>query len=188
MADRIRGALRGIEPVTGGDGVPAGDAPSGQGEPGGQGGLLVVEHSRTGQTRRLTDAAVEAARAAVGNSLAIEVRGAFDAGPEHVLRARGILLATPARFGYMSGACKDFLERIYHPCLEHTRGLPYGLLVKGDTDVDGAVTSVERIVAGLGWRLVLPVLAVVGDTTPADLDAATELGAGLAAGIEAGIF
>ena len=98
------------------------------------------------------------------------------------------LLATPARFGSMSGALKDFFERIYHPCLERSRGLPYGLLVKGDTDVDGAVSSVERIVVGLGWRLALPVVAVVGEVTDADLDAAAELGAGLVAGIEAGIF
>jgi hypothetical protein len=88
----------------------------------------------------------------------------------------------------MSGALKDFFERIYHPCLERTRGLPYGLLVKGDTDVDGAVSSVHRVVAGLGWRLALPVVAVVGDIAPADVEAAAELGGGLAAGIEAGIF
>jgi hypothetical protein len=151
-------------------------------------GLLVVHHSRTGQTQRLTDTAIEAARSAVDDAFPIRVLGAFDAGPEDVLLARGILLATPARFGYMSGVLKDFFERIYHPCLEHTRGLPYGLLVKGDTDVDGAVSSVERIVAGLGWRLALPVVAVVGEITPADLDATTELGGGLAAGIETGIF
>lgn len=151
-------------------------------------GLLVVHHSRTGRTRQLCEAAVDGARSAVGESLVVVVLDAFDAGPEEVMGAAGILLCTPARFGYMSGALKDFFERIYHPCLEHTRGKPYGLVVKGDTDVDGAVTSVERIVAGLGWRRVLPVLAVVGDTEPSQLEAATELGGGLAAGLEAGVF
>lgn len=155
---------------------------------GGQSGLLVVRHSRTGETERLCAAATDAAHVAVGDGLVIRVLGAFEAGPEDVLAARGVLLATPARFGYMSGAMKDFFERVYHPCLDRTRGLPYGLLVKGDTDVDGAVASVERIVAGLGWRRVLPVLAVVGAITPDDLEAAQELGGGLAAGIEAGIF
>lgn len=154
----------------------------------GRGGLLVVQHSRTGQTQRLCTAATDAARRAVTEGLPIRVRGAFDTGPDDVLWARGVLLATPARFGYMSGALKDFFERVYHPCLDHTRGLPYGLLVKGDSDVDGAVSSVERIVAGLGWRLALPVVAVVGDIAPAHVEAAAELGAGLAAGIEAGIF
>lgn len=131
---------------------------------------------------------MDAARAAVGDALPLQVLGAFDAGPEDVLWAKGILLATPARFGYMSGALKDFFERIYHPCLEHTRGLPYGLIVKGDTDVDGAVSSVERIATGLAWRRVLPVLRVVGDSTDEDREAAVELGASLAAGLEAAVF
>lgn len=155
---------------------------------GGKGGLLVVHHSRTGRTQQLCQAALSAARQVAQGALPIEPLDALAAGPDDVLAAAGVLMCTPARFGYMSGALKDFLERIYHPCLEHTRGLPYGLIVKGDTDVDGAVTSVERIVAGLAWRRVLPVLAVVGDTAPQHLEAAAELGASLAAGLEAGVF
>jgi multimeric flavodoxin WrbA len=116
------------------------------------------------------------------------VRGAFETGPDDVLAADGLLLATPAHFGYMSGALKDFFERIYYPCLEKTAGLPYGLIVKGDTDVDGAVASVEKIATGLSWKLVLPPVTVVGAITAADLEAAAELGAGLAAGLGEGIF
>lgn len=148
--------------------------------------LLVVGHSRTGTTGRLVDAAVAAARGAAGVTVA--QLDAFDAGPDDVLGARAVLLATPARFGYMSGALKDFLERVYHPCLERTAGLPYALLVKGDTDVAGAVTSVERIVAGLRWRQVLAPVLVVGPVTDAAVASASELGATLAAGVEADVF
>lgn len=149
----------------------------------------MVHHSRAGHTERLVEAAVGAAGAAVeGTGFPVEVLSAFDAGPDEVLRASGLLLATPARFGYMSGALKDFLERIYHPCLELTRGLPYGLLVKGDTDTSGAVASVERIATGLAWRRVLAPLEVVGDIRSEDEDAAAELGGTLAAGLETGIF
>lgn len=147
----------------------------------------MVHHSRTGQTHQLCEAALAGAREA-SDGLAVRTLQAFDAGPDDVLWARGVLLATPARFGYMSGALKDFFERIYHPCLDRTRGLAYGLIVKGDTDVDGALASVERIVAGLAWRLVLPVLAVAGDIEQMHLEAAAELGGGMAAGIEAGMF
>jgi NAD(P)H-dependent FMN reductase len=100
----------------------------------------------------------------------------------------GLLLATPANFGYMSGAMKDFFERIYHPCLERGLALPYALIVKGDTDVDGAVASVERITTGLRWRRVLPPVRVVGSPGTGDLAAAEELGATLAAGMAEGIF
>lgn len=176
-------AVRSIDAV---EGSEAGHAEHTAGPP--RRGLLVVHHSRTGRTQLLCDAAIESARQAVGEALPVVALDALEAGPQDVLGAGGILMCTPARFGYMSGALKDFLERIYHPCLEQTRGLAYGLVVKGDTDVDGAVSSVERIVAGLAWRRVLPVVTVVGDIEPAHLDAAAELGGGLAAGIEAGMF
>lgn len=150
--------------------------------------LLVVFHSRTGSTQALCDGAVRGAAEAAGDEVALRVLGAFAAGPDDVLWAHGILLVTPANFGYMSGALKDFFERIYHPCLERTAGLPYALVVKGDTDVDGAVASVEKIATGLRWRRVLAPVAVVGDSGPADLDRVSELGATLAAGLAAGVF
>jgi hypothetical protein len=150
--------------------------------------LLVVFHSRTGSTQTLCDAAVQAARAAADDEVILRVLGAFAAGPDDVLWAHGVLLVTPANFGYMSGAMKDFFERVYHPCLEHTVGLSYALVVKGDTDVDGAVASVERIATGLRWRRVLPPVTVVGAVTDADVGRAAELGATLAAGLAAEIF
>jgi flavodoxin len=150
--------------------------------------LLVVFHSRTGSTQALCDAAVDAATEAVGDEVTVRVLGAFSAGPDDVLWADGVLLVTPANFGYMSGALKDFFERVYHPCLEQTAGLPYALVVKGDTDVDGAVSSVERIATGLRWRRVLPPVTVVGDSTAGDTERAAEQGATLAAGLATGIF
>lgn len=149
--------------------------------------VLVVSHSRTGSTQRLTDAAVAGARRAV-DTLTIAAHAALDTGPEDVLGASAILIATPARFGAMAGLMKDFFERIYHPCLDRTMGMPYALIVKGDTDADGAVTGVERIATGLRWRAVLPPLVVVGPVAEPHLDAAAELGATLAAGVEAGVF
>ncbi|HVA02807.1 MAG TPA: flavodoxin [Acidimicrobiales bacterium] len=162
------------------------------GEPEGDGtdrrNLLVVFHSRTGSTQVLCDAAMTAATSAAGDEVTIRVLGAFEAGPDDVLWAHGVLLITPANFGYMSGALKDFFERVYHPCLERTAGLPYALMVKGDTDVEGALSSVERIATGLRWRRVLEPVTVVGEIGPADVERVREQAATLAAGIGAGIF
>jgi len=149
--------------------------------------LLIVTHSRSGRTQRLAEA-VHAGAVAAGTPLEIRMLDAFDAGAEDVLASAGVILGTPARFGYMSGAMKDFLERVFYPCLDQTKGRPWALFVKGDTDVTGATSSVERIVAGLAWRRVLPVLEVVGDIRPEDLEAATELGGSMAAGLEMGLW
>lgn len=167
--------------------------------------LLVVFHTRSGGTLRLLDSALDGARMALspdtgvlagsGGSTGLpqpqtelDVRHAFDAGPDDLLAASAVLLATPANFGYMSGALKDFFERVYHPCLEATAGMPYTMIVKGDTDVDGAASSVQRIATGMNWRLVLPPVLVVGDPSDAHIEAAYELGASLAAGLDVGIY
>jgi NAD(P)H-dependent FMN reductase len=162
--------------------------------------LLLVYQSRSGETQRLVDAAADGIRAALtavdtesadtppSIRKALDVKHAFDATKEDVLEASGVLLASPANFGYMSGAMKDFFERIYHPCLEKTVGLPYTMIVKGDTDVEGAAASIDRIAIGLRWRKVLPEVLVVGKTTPEHLGQAFELGATLAAGLDSGIF
>jgi len=148
----------------------------------------MVHHSRSGSTRLLHDDALAGAAEAGGAEVEIRSLGAFDAGPDDVDWAEAILLLTPANFGYMSGALKDFFERIYHACLASTAGLPYALVVKGDTDTDGAVRSVERIVAGLKWRLLQPPLVVVGPLEAQHRERAYDLGATLAASLEAGII
>ena len=150
--------------------------------------LLVVFHSRSGTTRSMCDAVVAGAEEAASDAVERRVLAALDAGVDDVLWASAVVLGTPARFGAMSGLMKDFLERIDHPCLERTAGLPYGLFVKGDTDVDGAVTGVERIATGLRWRRLLPPVVVVGDLTQDGLDAGFELGATIAAGLESGMW
>jgi len=152
--------------------------------------LLIVFQSRSGGTQRLVDAAEAGGRLALeGTSGAdLQVKHAFDTTPDDVLGASAILIATPANFGYMSGAVKDFFERVYHPCLDQTGGMPYSLIVKGDTDTDGAAASVQRIAIGMGWRQALPPLLVVGELGESDVERAHELGATLAAGMESGIF
>ena len=115
-------------------------------------------------------------------------RGAFDATVDDVRACNALIIGTPENFGYMSGAIKDFFERIYYELLDETPGLPYALYVKASTDGEGAVRSIERIVAGLKWKAVVPPFVVVGDLEPEHLEQCRELGATVAAGLVAGMF
>ena len=150
--------------------------------------LLVVYHSRSGGTQALTDAVVSGATSDDIEGVEVVVKRAFDADADDVRACDAIVLGTPENFGYMSGALKDFLERIYYVVADETPGRPYALYVKASTDGSGAVRSVERIVAGLKWRAALPPLVVTGPLEDDHVVAARELGLTLAAGLEAGIF
>jgi multimeric flavodoxin WrbA len=150
--------------------------------------LLVVYQTRSGGTQAMTDAFVAGANDDAIEAVEVRVRRAADAGVDDVRWCEAIALGTPENFGYMSGLMKDFLERVYYPCLDETVGLPYVLYVKASTDGQGAVTSVERIVAGLRWKQVQPPFVVVGDVHDEDLERCAELGMTLAAGLEAGMY
>lgn len=152
--------------------------------------ILVVTHSRTGSTVRLRDALV-AGTAEAGGEVDIVSLAASDAGLDDVLAADAVVFATPARFGALAGLTKDFLERIY-PWFDEVPdvrpGMPWTAVVKGATDPSGAVRDLERILTGLRWRQVLPPLQCTGEVTSADLAAASELGATLAAGLDLGLW
>ena len=136
----------------------------------------------------MKDAVVAGATDDAIEGVEVRVQGAFDTTVDDVRACNAIILGTPENFGYRSGAIKDFFERIYYPLLDETPGLPYALFVKASTDGDGAVRSVERIVAGLRWKLVMPPIVVVGDVGPDHLEQCQELGATVAAGLEAGMY
>jgi multimeric flavodoxin WrbA len=100
-----------------------------------------------------------------------------------VLGADGYLLGTAANLGYMSGALKHAFDTIYYPCLDATRGRPYGVYVHGNNDTTGAIRGVESITTGLGWNKVAPPVTVIGEPSKSDLRRCWELGATVAAGL-----
>ena len=150
--------------------------------------LLIVFHSRSGGTAAMTEAVLAGATDDAIEDVEVVRRGAFDTTVDDVRACNALIIGTPENFGYMSGAIKDFFERIYYELLDETPGLPYALYVKASTDGEGAVRSIERIVAGLKWKAVVPPFVVVGDLEPEHLEQCRELGATVAAGLEAGMF
>ncbi|HBL09119.1 MAG TPA: flavodoxin, partial [Acidimicrobiaceae bacterium] len=82
--------------------------------------VLVVWHSMTGGAEALADALTDGASDVSIEGVDVVRRRALDAGVDDVLAADGYLLATPENFGYMSGAMKDFFDRVYYPCLDRT--------------------------------------------------------------------
>ncbi len=138
--------------------------------------MLIVHHTPSPAVRALLEATVAGARIPELADVTVAVEPALSATASDLLAADAVLLLTPANIGYMSGALKHFFDTVYYPCLDATRGLPWGLLVHGNDDTAGAVRSVEKIAGALQWRPVAPVVHVVGPPAAADLAAARELG------------
>jgi multimeric flavodoxin WrbA len=108
-------------------------------------------------------------------------RPALAASVSDALDADGYVLGTPANLGMMSGALKVFFDLVYYPCLDATRGRPFGLYVHGNSDMSGAVRGIRSITTGLAWERVTSDIAVTGEPSRDDLRACRELGATVAA-------
>jgi multimeric flavodoxin WrbA len=150
--------------------------------------LLIVAHAPSPNTRALLEAVVRGVASAEAESVEAEVLTPFQAGPDDVLTAQAIVLGTTENLGYMSGALKDFFDRIYYPCLELTQGRAYALFVRAGHDGTGTVRGVTTIVTGLRWRAVREPLVCRGPFRDEFVTQCEELGALMAASLDAGII
>jgi multimeric flavodoxin WrbA len=143
--------------------------------------LLIVHHAPTPNTLALRDALIAGARDDAIGGVRVLARDPLDTGADDLLAADGVLLLTPANFGYMSGLTKDLFDRTFlqvgGALGENGRGREasggrklFGLCVHGRYDTTGAVRSVLAVV-----------LSVLGEVSDDDRAQAYELGATLAA-------
>ncbi|HEV2783114.1 MAG TPA: flavodoxin family protein [Actinophytocola sp.] len=145
--------------------------------------LLIVHHTPSPALQAMFEAALSGATTEEITGVEVVRRPALTASPVDVLEADGYLLGTPANIGYMSGALKVFFDTVYYPCLDATRGRPYGLYVHGNEGTEGAVRAVESIAKGMGWTPAAATVTVLGQPSKEDLESCWELGATVAAGL-----
>jgi multimeric flavodoxin WrbA len=150
--------------------------------------LLVIAHVPSPNTARLRDAVLAGARSLAAEGVAIRALTPFETGPDDVKGADALVLGTTENLGYMSGALKDFFDRCYYPCLEETQGKPYAAYIRAGHDGTGTRRAIETIVTGLRWRAVAEPLILKGEFREGFAGQCEELGALMAAGLEAGVF
>ncbi|MDH3546085.1 MAG: NAD(P)H-dependent oxidoreductase [Gammaproteobacteria bacterium] len=150
--------------------------------------LLIVYHTQSGTTSRMADAVIRGASSEDVEGVNVRVKSALEADADDLLWADGFILGTPENFGYMSGAMKYFLDRVYYDCIDKVNGRPYALFVRAGNDGSGAINSLRRILNGLAVREVQEPVLIAGDFEEARLAECEELGLTMAAGLEAGVF
>ncbi len=136
----------------------------------------------------MVDAVIRGAQHADIEQVTCLWRPPLEATPQDVLAADGIILGTTENLGYMSGALKDFFDRIYYPCLEETQGLPCALYIRAGHDGTGTQRAVTSICTGLRWNWIQEPLICRGEWNNAFPAQCEELGMLMAAGLDNGIF
>lgn len=150
--------------------------------------LLIVAHAPSPNTLALRAAVARGAGHPDIAGVSVRVLSPFEASAQDVLAADAILLGTTENLGYMSGALKDFFDRIYYPVLEQKQGMPCALWVRAGHDGTGTCRAVQTIVTGLRWSWVQPPVVWRGTWQDSFVADAETLGMTLAAGLESGIF
>lgn len=149
--------------------------------------LLIVAHSPSTNTQALANAIFDGATNTEITGVTSQLKSPFDCDAAMVLAADALILFTTENFGSMSGAIKDFFERIYYPCIDHperNESKPYALVIRAGLDGTGTKIAVQKITTGLKWREAQAVLLCRGDYNEVFLERCHELGMTMAASLE----
>ena len=149
--------------------------------------LTMVHHSIGGKTKEMAGLLTDILS---NEDQLIEFRSfsAFEAKASDILQSDGIIFGTPANFGYMSGALKDFFDRNYYELEGKVEAVPYAIFVSASTDGTGAVESIRRICRGLNLKEVQEPLVLTKKLSDSDQHRLRDFGMTMAVGIDAGIF
>ena len=147
----------------------------------------MVHHSMGGKTKEMASLLTDMLS---NEDQLIEFRSfsAFEAKASDILQSDGIIFGTPANFGYMSGALKDFFDRNYYELEGKVEAVPYAIFVSASSDGTGAVESIRRICRGLKLKEVQEPLVLTKKLSESDQHRLRDFGMTMAVGIDAGIF
>ncbi|WOE74557.1 NAD(P)H-dependent oxidoreductase [Alterisphingorhabdus coralli] len=160
--------------------------------------LAIIWFSRTGAAKALAEAAYQGALSAGG--VLTHLVEASDANVDLMLETDGYIFACPENLAAIAGGMKEFFDSHYYPLLGRIEGRPYAAIIAAGSDGENARKQLERIATG--WRLKRVMDSMIVNTQAqtaeeilapktipqAQRDAAEDMGAALANGLEMGVF
>ncbi|MEY8205627.1 MAG: NAD(P)H-dependent oxidoreductase [Bermanella sp.] len=150
--------------------------------------LLVVFHAPSANTQKMLNAMQIAVDNAGVTGVECRLIAPLQAVPQDVLECDAIILGTTENLGYMSGALKDFFDRIYYPCLEQKQGLPVAAVVRAGHDGTGTCRALNSILTGLKWRWVQEIVLCKGPWQEAFVADCQQLAEAMAVALDEGMI
>lgn len=150
--------------------------------------LLLIAHTPSPNLERLADAFIKGVSAADCCNVRVIQSAPLVSNSVPLLNADAVVLLTPENLGYMSGAMKDWFDRIYYPTLELKQGLPCVAIIRAGHDGTGTQRAIETITSGLRWRWVQEPLILKGNWQDSWLDYIHDLGMAITIGLSEGMI
>ncbi len=150
--------------------------------------LLIVSNLPSVNTKILFDQVIKGAQSINSETLEIIAHDAVDVDYKMLSKSSAIIIGTTENLGYMSGVIKDFFDRNYYKCLDKTNGLPYAIYIRAGHDGTGTEINIKKIITGLRWKEIQKPLILKGDWNNDFKRECFNLGATIAAGLDANIY
>lgn len=139
--------------------------------------ILIMYHSRTGNTEKLAKAVADGAKRVSG--VIIELKKAKSVTQEDITDADGYAVGSPSHFCIMSGQILTLLTDLYS--IRHKMaGKPMAVFTTGAGGQVTALENIERIIGVFDPSFVKPGIAIEGAPREADRLQAAKLGEKLA--------
>ena len=120
--------------------------------------------------------------------LEIVAHNAINVDYKLISESSAIIIGTTENLGYMSGIIKDFFDRNYYKCLDKTNGLPHAIYIRAGHDGTSTEINLKKIITGLKWKEIQKPLILKGVWRNDFKKECFNLGATIAAGLDANIY
>lgn len=145
--------------------------------------LLIIYHSRTGNTEAMAKAVYEGALSA---GATVSLKKVVEATPTDLLDCDAVVFGTPTNFGYMAGVMKEFFDQAWLTIGDKVANKPYGAFTSSSSGIKLALDSIDAICNDFNRRKQFKFMkrfegiAVTRKPSPEVLEECKELGRKLA--------
>jgi len=150
--------------------------------------ILIVAHAPSNNTQLMLNSLLAGIERNDLPNITYKYLNPLQAQPSDVLTCDAIILGTTENLGYMSGALKDFFDRIYYPCLDAKQGLPFCYYIRAGHDGTGTKIAIDNICNGLKWKKIQAEIICRGQWRDDFLDECRNIGENIACGLDFGIY